>query len=67
MKDRDSRMVYSNTHPYYLKVEEAIRTHLYKYEEPWINRDPMVQDILNALFRDNTIEHGIDIIGDENE
>ena len=39
-------------HPYYIKVEEAIKSHLYKYEEPWLNRDPMIQDILDALFRE---------------
>ena len=45
-------MTRSTDHPYYLKIEQAIKPHLYKYEEPWLNRDPMIQDILDALFRE---------------
>tara|TARA_B100000287_G_scaffold85502_1_gene78084 strand:+ start:1880 stop:2119 length:240 start_codon:yes stop_codon:yes gene_type:complete len=45
-------MTRSKDHPYYLKIEQAIKPHLYKYEEPWLNRDPMIQDILDALFRE---------------
>ena len=43
---------YHKDHPHYLKLEEVLRMHLEKYGEPWERRGPLIQDILNTLFRE---------------
>ena len=45
-------MTHGKNHPYYEKVEEAIKPHLEKYGEPWQYRESLIQDILDALFRE---------------
>lgn len=45
-------MKHNPDHPYYQKTEAAIRPHLEKYGEPWEKRYQLIQDILNALFRE---------------
>ena len=42
--------VFMSINDTYKKIEEAVRPHLYKYEEPWINRKPMIEDIINTLY-----------------
>ena len=34
----------------YRKIENAIRPHLYKYEEPWLKRAPMIRSIMDSLY-----------------
>tara|TARA_B100001250_G_scaffold202783_1_gene173855 strand:+ start:365 stop:637 length:273 start_codon:yes stop_codon:yes gene_type:complete len=41
-----------HNHIYYEKVEKAIRPHLEHYGEPWERREPLIQDVLDALFRE---------------
>jgi len=41
-----------HNHVYYDAIEKAIRPHLEKYGEPWERRDPLIQDILDTLFRE---------------
>ena len=41
-----------HNHIYYQKVEDAIKPHLEKYDEPRNRREGLIQDILDALFRE---------------
>ena len=41
-----------HNHIYYEKVEKAIRPHLEHYGEPWERREPLIQDVLDTLFRE---------------
>ena len=41
-----------HNHIYYDKIEKAIRPYLEKYGEPWERREPLIQDVLDALFRE---------------
>ena len=45
-------MTYPETHPSYQKVEKVLKLYLEKYGEPWERRGPLIQDILNTLFRE---------------
>lgn len=49
-----------HNHIYYEKVEKAIRPHLEHYGEPWERREPLIQDVLDALFREpyNIVDRG---------
>ena len=52
--------VFMSVNDTYKKIEEAIRPHLYKYEEPWLKRDEMINDIINVLYpgHDDIPEYG---------
>ena len=39
---------------YYDKIEKAIRPYLEHYGEPWERREPLIQDVLDALFGEGT-------------
>ena len=43
-----------HNHIYYDKIEKAIRPYLEKYGEPWERREPMIRDVLDALFGEGT-------------
>ena len=43
---------YRKDHPHYQALEDVLKLHLEKYDEPWRNRGPLIQDILNTLFRE---------------
>ena len=45
-------MTYPETHPSYQKVEKVLKLYLERYGEPWEKRGPLIQDILNTLFRE---------------
>ena len=49
-----------HNHIYYDKIEKAIRPYLEKYGEPWERREPLIQDVLDALFREpyNIVDRG---------
>ena len=43
---------YHKDHPHYQSLEEVLKLHLERYGEPWEKRGPLIQDILNTLFRE---------------
>ena len=43
---------YHKDHPHYQALEEVLKLHLERYGEPWEKRGPLIQDILNTLFRE---------------
>ena len=43
---------YHKDHPHYQTLERVLKLHLERYDEPWRNRGPLIQDILNELFID---------------
>jgi len=49
-----------HNHIYYDKIEKAIRPYLEHYGEPWERREPLIQDVLDALFREpyNIVDKG---------
>ena len=42
---------YHKDHPHYQALEEVLKLHLERYGEPWEKRGPLIQDILNTLFK----------------